>query len=170
MRFILGVLELTLRLCAAYYIFYYGISKPTQFQGAKMLHSTVREASNFDMMWAFFGTTQTYPIVIGSLQVLGAMLLIFRKTKLLGALLLTPIFLNIILLDILYEVPFGALITAVLIQAVLCIVLIQERQKIVNAFKSVLLKSNLKTSKRDVTIKYLIALSITLLVMFVLDK
>jgi hypothetical protein len=121
-------------------------------------------------MWAFFGTTQTYPIVIGSLQVLGAMLLIFRKTKLLGALLLTPIFLNIILLDILYEVPFGALITAVLIKAVLCIVLIQERQKIVNAFKSVLLKSNLKTSKRDVTIKYLIALSITLLVMFVLDK
>ncbi len=148
----LGLLELILRIIIACCVLYYGISKVTQFEGAKIVHSTVREASNFEMMWAFFGTTKEYPIFIGCIQAIGAILLVFRKTKLLAALLLTPVFLNIIILDILYEVPYAALTIAIVIQSVLLLIIIQQRKKITEAFQVLLIKNGSATiSKSAIT-------------------
>ncbi len=124
------IVETGIRIWAAFYIFIYGISKPTQFQGSKLIDVSIKEATEFEMMWAFFGTTKEYPIIIGSLQIVGAILLVFRKTKLFGALLLTPIFINIILLDIFYKVPFGALLNALIYQSIFIFIFIQQRKKI----------------------------------------
>lgn len=78
----------------------------------------ISEATNDEIMWTFFGTTREYPLIIGSVQIIGAVLLIFQRTKIIGAILLTPVFINIILLDILYEIDRGALLNAILFQLV----------------------------------------------------
>lgn len=124
------VLELALRIWAAFYVFIYGIGKWTQFEGAKSMSRLIKDASNSEIMWAFFGTTREYPIIIGLLQIIGAVLLVFQRTKIIGALLLTPIFINIILLDIFYKIHRGALLNAMLFQFVFFLVIFNERKQI----------------------------------------
>ena len=141
-KFVLDILENAIRIWTSFFILVYGIAKIMQFEGSKLLDVSIKDASKFEIMWAFFGTTREYPIIIGSLQIIGAILLVFRKTKLLGALLLTPIFLNIILLDILYDIPFGALLNAVIYQCVFLFVIIQQRKRITQTFKILLIEND----------------------------
>jgi len=54
------------------------------------------------LMWAFYGHFREMVIFIGSLEIVGALLLVFRRTWLLGAFVLLPVLLNILLLDIFY--------------------------------------------------------------------
>lgn len=125
-----SIFETGLRIWTACYVIIYGVAKSFQFQGAKLMEVSIKEASNAEMMWAFFGTTQAYPVIIGVLQVIGAILLIINRTKLIGALLLTPIFINIILLDVLYQIHLGALINAIIYQCVFIFIFIQQRARL----------------------------------------
>ena len=67
-----------------------------------------------DHLWAFFGQSYPFILVIGFIQIFGGVLLLFRKTRLLGVFLLIPVLLNIILLDIFYEIEAGPLQLATL--------------------------------------------------------
>lgn len=145
----LDLFELALRIWTAFFIFVYGVAKWKQFEGAKLMEIAIKDASEFQIMWAFFGTTKIYPLIIGSIQVTGAFLLLFRKTKLLGAVLLTPVFINIILLDILYNVNEGALLNAIIFQSVLILIFIQQRQKIIRIFRILLLEEDTVMTKKN---------------------
>jgi len=122
-----------------------------------MNHILIKNASEFEMMWAFFGTTKTYPIIIGFLQIIGGTLLLFRKTKLIGALFLTPVFINIILLDILYKVPLGALVNALFIQFVLIFIIFQQRRKIQQGVKILLINQDGSISFKNSAMQFLVA-------------
>lgn len=134
--FRLDLLELALRIWTAFFIFVYGVAKWKQFEGAKLIEVAIKDATEFQIMWAFFGTTKTYPLIIGGIQVIGAFMLLFRRTKLLGAVLLTPVFINIILLDILYKINQGALLNAIVFQSVFILIFVQQRKKIIQVFKT----------------------------------
>tara|TARA_R100000306_G_C4362405_1_gene135916 strand:- start:181 stop:711 length:531 start_codon:yes stop_codon:yes gene_type:complete len=168
--FTLDILETALRIWTAFYIFIYGMSKSTQFNGSKSVDISIRDATESDMMWAFFGTTKEYPLIIGALQILGAFLLIFRKTKLIGAVLLTPIFLNIIIIDIFYKIHPGALRNAIIFQSVLILIFILQRNKIIEIFKIMTL-SNDKTINIGITlIKFLISVIVAFLLYLIFNK
>ena len=141
-----------------------------QFEGSKLLEISIKDASKFEIMWAFFGATRTYPIVIGSLQIIGAILFVFRKTKLFGALLLTPIFLNIILLDILYSIPFGALLNALIYQCVFLFIIIQQRRKISKTFKILIIEDKKRISFGIAFGKFLLATIIAIILFFLFQK
>jgi hypothetical protein len=51
--------------------------------------------------------------VIGLIQIFGGVLLLFRRTRLVGVFILIPVLLNIILLDICYEIEAGPLTLAI---------------------------------------------------------
>lgn len=155
--FQLDLLELALRFWTAFFIFIYGIAKWKQFEGAKLLEIAIKDATEFQIMWAFFGTTKIYPLVVGSIQVTGAFLLLFRKTKLLGAVLLTPVFINIILLDILYKINEGALLNAIVFQSVLIFIFIQQRKKVVHVFQTLLLNEESDLTSKTKWIRFAIA-------------
>ena len=121
---------LSLRIVTALWIALYGVAKIWQFDGAIDRLTECEYTSDMQIMWAFFGTTLVYPLVIGAIQIFGSILIIFERTMLAGALILTPLFLNIILLDILYSVTIGALINAILYQFVLLVILYNERSKL----------------------------------------
>jgi len=165
-KFALDILENAIRIWTSFFILMYGIGKIMQFEGAKLLDVSIKDASKFEIMWAFFGTTREYPIIIGSLQILGAILFVFQKTKLIGALLLTPIFLNIIVLDILYNIPFGALLNAVIYQGVFLFIIIQQRKRIAKTFKILVIENGETMSVRTSVGKFILATILAILLFF----
>jgi len=66
-----------------------------------------------DHLWAFFGQSYSFILVIGFIQIFGGVLLLFGRTRLVGVFILIPVLLNIILLDIFYEIELGPLTLAV---------------------------------------------------------
>ena len=168
--FSFDLLELSVRIWTSFFLIIYGIGKLNQFEGAKQIDVLISDASGAQIMWAFFGTTQAYPIIIGSLQIIGAILLIFNRTKLVSALLLTPLFLNIIALDILYGIDKGALLNAIIYQSIFLFIIIQQRGKIKLIFNTLILKKEETTTLGTKLIKFLIALFIAILLFFGFQK
>ena len=168
--FTLDILETSIRIWTAFFIFIYGMSKSTQFEGSKLVDISIKDATEFEMMWAFFGTTKEYPIIIGCLQIIGAILLVFRKTKLFGAILLTPIFINIILLDIFYKIHFGALLNALIYQSVFIFIIIQQRKRIVEVFKTLIIENDKKISFGISIVKFIIAIILATILFFGFQK
>ncbi|MDH7446622.1 DoxX family protein [Aquimarina sp. 2201CG14-23] len=142
------ILERTLRYFVAFFIFVYGAAKPFQFGNRSDLPNTpVNELSGMELMWSFFGYSQTLPIIIGVLQVLGALLLLSQRTKIIGTLLLIPIMVNIVLFDVFYQVKTGATVNAIIFLMILLILLFFERNKMIQLFK-ILLSPSEKNPKR----------------------
>ncbi|SEK33619.1 DoxX-like family protein [Aquimarina amphilecti] len=135
------IIERTLRYFVAFFIFVYGAAKPLQFSNNNGFpDKLVSELTGMELMWSFFGYTQTIPIIIGILQVTGALLLLSQRTKIIGALLLLPIMTNIVLFDIFYQVNTGATINAIVFLIILIVLLFFEQNKMTQIFKILTLK------------------------------
>ncbi|MFD2562036.1 hypothetical protein [Aquimarina rubra] len=130
------ILERTLRYFVAFFIFVYGAAKPLQFGNKNGFpDKLVSELTGMELMWSFFGYTKTLPIIIGIIQVSGALLLLSQRTKIIGALLLIPVMINIVLFDVFYQVKTGATVNAIVFLSVLLILLIFEHRKMIQVFK-----------------------------------
>jgi hypothetical protein len=92
------------------------------------------EVGGFDLAWTFFGHSFGYILFIGGTQILGALLLLGERTKLLGAAILLPVLGNIIAIDFFFEIPRGALTSAVLYTLALGYVLFYNRERVGRAF------------------------------------
>ena len=81
--------------------------------------------SGEDLTWAFFGRSFPFFCLIGILQIAGACLLMFRRTRLFGAVFLLPVILNIVLLNIFYGFEMGDTVHAiVLFFGLVCLILV----------------------------------------------
>ncbi|MCE2995113.1 MAG: hypothetical protein ACK5RG_02325 [Cyclobacteriaceae bacterium] len=87
----------------------YGLFKmvPTQFEepSARMLVQMYGESSPMGLLWNFMGYSTAYQIFGGVAEVLGAVLLLFRRTTLLGALILVGVMANVVILNYCFDVP-----------------------------------------------------------------
>ena len=72
-----------------------------------MLDLPFRSFSGEDLTWAYFGHSYPYRFTIGALQIGGALLLLFHRTRLLGVFTLLPVLVNIVLIDYFYQMPVG---------------------------------------------------------------
>ena len=71
--------------------------------------TTLEQASAFEIGWTFMGYSFAYILFVGISQIVGAWLLLWNKTKLLGVTILFPILLNIIVFDLIFLDKKGAL-------------------------------------------------------------
>jgi len=135
----------------------YGIGKPLQFQNFKD-SINVNVSEGHKLMWTFYSYSLIYPIIIGVFEVVGGILLLFNRTRILGCVLLTVILSNIIIQDYVYEIK--ALNSAIYYQVLILIILIFDREKvkiiIANLFQS-------KKNNRNIT---LIILAFVIAVLF----
>ena len=105
----------------------YGIAKPIQFQGfTNPPNSGLSEGHQ--IMWTFYSYTKSYPIIIGVFEVIGAVAILFNRTRIFGCLLLTVILSNIIIQDYLYEII--ALSSAVFYQVLVLFILFFDFEKL----------------------------------------
>lgn len=97
------------------------------------------EVGSFDLAWTFFGYSFGYILFIGGSQLIGSLLLLFERTKILGAAMLVPILMNIIIVDYFYEISTGAMMSAISYFLAISFVLFNNRERIVEAVSKVLI-------------------------------
>jgi hypothetical protein len=97
-----------LRYISAFLLMGYGTSKLAHLQfhlNQALALRRVSSLTGYELTWFYYGYSRTYSIILGLTQVGGAVLLLFRKTALLGALAMLPVIVNILLIDILILPP-----------------------------------------------------------------
>jgi ABC-type multidrug transport system fused ATPase/permease subunit len=108
------------------------------------------------LVWAFFGKFYEFTVIIACMQATGAVLLLFRRTSLLGVIVLLPIFLNILLLDWFYNLGIGVNIYITLLSIATIYLLLLEYSRLKEFFfiaKSHLPVIEFKTSFRKNAIR-----------------
>ncbi|MFT5216051.1 MAG: hypothetical protein ACI83H_001168 [Glaciecola sp.] len=162
------IFEIVLRQCVFIILNIYAISKifGGQFYmkgklPAEIANITLGEASSFSLAWTFMGHSYFYILFVGFTQLLGAWLLLWNKTKLLGVLILTPIMVNIIIFDIIFLDVYPALANAIIVFLMLILILFFNKELISEAYQKIINSPiNLKVPLR----RKLITFGITILI------
>ena len=68
-------------------------------------------------------------LFIGIGEIVGALMLLFNRTKLIGTIILIPIMANVIVFDIFFLDKYGALASAILYFAMLLIILYINKER-----------------------------------------
>jgi uncharacterized membrane protein YphA (DoxX/SURF4 family) len=86
----------------------YGFAKVFLLQfsepGLAALMQRYGYGSPMGLAWTFTGFSPTYELVAGSLEVLGGMLLLFRRTSSLGALVIAGVMSNVVLMNYCFDI------------------------------------------------------------------
>jgi hypothetical protein len=97
------------RYAMAAWLLSYGFAKvpPMQFQppGADLLVRSYGESSPMGLLWTFMGFSPAYTMFAGLAELVPGLLLLFRRTTTLGALLGTATMTNVVALNFMYDVP-----------------------------------------------------------------
>lgn len=102
-------LEIYLRYWVATAMITYGLVKllPIQFPFPHLatLDERVGDMSPMGLMWAFMGYSRAYQCFAGGAELVGALLLLSRRTRAFGAFVLAGVLLNVVILNFCYDVP-----------------------------------------------------------------
>lgn len=102
-------LRLLVRFTLAFTMLSYGFAKvyPLQFMPPflSQLTETCGEASPMGILWTFMGTSTAYTRFCGLVEVTAGLMLLFRRTTVLGALVAAGAMLNVAVLNFCYDVP-----------------------------------------------------------------
>jgi hypothetical protein len=103
------VLRVALRLFLALEMIVYGTSKVLPVQFGTLLPSRlvtpVGELSPMGLLWTFMAASPCYTFFGGAAELLGGLLLVFRRTTLLGALVCAGVMTQVVMLNLCYDVP-----------------------------------------------------------------
>jgi len=126
-----------LRFGVAFLIISYGFAKLNGSQFTILsseLDKPMGQVSGFWLTWYYFGYSPIYGNFIGIVQIVGGILLMFRKTTLLGSCVLFPMVANIVLIDLFYGVDLDALLAAILILLALLGILFFHKEELLKLF------------------------------------
>jgi uncharacterized membrane protein YphA (DoxX/SURF4 family) len=96
----------------------YGIAKlaDIQFNPAYQPYAfadvSLELLSGFQLTWRFFGYSRVYQCAIGFAEVGAAVLLLSSRTATLGAVAFFPVIVNVVLVDLCYNIPADATLMA----------------------------------------------------------
>ena len=100
-------LQTLLRFFLAYTIMQYGAAKVLDVQfssNIETLDTRVADMRPMTVAWTFFGYSFSYEFFIGCSQIAAALLLLFRRTATLGAILMVTIMSNIVFVNFAFDV------------------------------------------------------------------
>ena len=133
---------LTLRWYLIWYMFSYGWSKLTMSQfgvhDPSILEEPLKNVNSFYIAWHLYGKSYFFNIVTGLLEIVAAILLIFNRTVLLGALMVLTVLGNILIIDIsftteIYGFALPVRILGMMLSALL--ILFYYKERIISVFK-----------------------------------
>jgi hypothetical protein len=111
-----------LRLYLAFMMFGYGFSKLFRVQfdepSLETLVQPIGDASPMGVVWLLMGLSPVYEVIAGLLELTAALLLCWRRTAAVGALLACVVMGNVVLLNYCFDVPVKLLSTHLLLMAV----------------------------------------------------
>ncbi|WKN31488.1 hypothetical protein PZB74_21295 [Porifericola rhodea] len=102
-------LSVVVRIYLGYFSILYGMVKVLKVQfGDYLLINLLTPLGDFSSMgllWNFMSFSPAYNVFVGLGEVIGGALLFFRKTTLLGAMILIAVFSNVVMLNFTFDVP-----------------------------------------------------------------
>jgi uncharacterized membrane protein YphA (DoxX/SURF4 family) len=115
-----------IRYYVAFTMINYGLIKvfKTQFPfpTTDRLSQSYGDSSPMGLLWTFMGYSTAYNIFAGLGEVVGGLLLLFRRTRLMGALIIIAVMSNVVMLNFAYDVPAKLFSMHLLFMATLIIV------------------------------------------------
>ena len=140
-----NVIELAARWYVFVFLNIYGIAKIAGGQFYRRGHlpegvanTMLRDAPAFDLAWTFMGYSFAYILFIGLAEVVGAWLLLWERTKLIGVLILLPIMINILVFDVIFLDKYGALASATIYTLLLGVILWINREPAMLALRALM--------------------------------
>ncbi len=110
-----------MRLCIGSSMLLYGMLKVFPYQMAfpslAVLNEPLGNASPMTLLWTLLGMNPLYEVLCGSIELLCGVLILFRRTALLGALLTAFVVSNVVLYNYFFDVPVKLFATHLLIMA-----------------------------------------------------
>jgi len=92
----------------------------TQFGTSYFNEDTlIGNASGFLLTWVYFGYSYAMACTVASIQIVGSLLLLFRRTVVAGCMLLLPVMLNIVLINVFYDIDPLAMLNACMFTIIL---------------------------------------------------
>jgi len=141
---------LILRWYLACFMIKYGWGKlaMTQFgvHNASILELPLKEVDNFYVAWHLYGRSEFFNISTGIMEIIGALLIIFNRTAILGALLILTILGQIFIIDISFTTDIRGYDLVVRILGMILsalLILVYYKERIIAAFN--ILTDNVST-------------------------
>ncbi|MGC1781612.1 MAG: hypothetical protein WA708_03745 [Acidobacteriaceae bacterium] len=128
-----------MRYLSAWLLFTYGLSKLAGVQFTlppNIAQRPIGSLSGFQLTWYYYSYSHVYGSILGLTQLAGGAMLLFRKTALLGAAIMTPVMANILMINLFFHIAVGAECTATFIFASMLALLWWERGAFVELFWS----------------------------------
>ena len=141
-------------------MFVYGGAKIIQFNGASGIDKNVSELTGMELMWAFYGYSKSFAVTLGIFEIIGGLLILIKRTRIIGCLFTSAILVNVIFQDIYFEVNRGALKAAILYQILILIILFLNREKLIRSIKTLLESNKIEQPKMKIFGKIVIAFAI----------
>jgi hypothetical protein len=133
---ILGLINGILTFAIAFHFSKWGLLKILRLHmttSLGLMEMPMNMVSGEKQLSHFFGQSYEIVCIIGLAEISGAVFILFRKTRLLGAIILLCLSANIIIIDILYKVQHPLPEAITLFVGVL-FVLFQDKEKVINFF------------------------------------
>lgn len=143
-------------------MFIYGGAKIIQFDGAFETNKRVSEMTGTQLMWAFYGYSKPFAVTLGIIEITSGILMLIKRTRIVGCLFVSTILINVILQDIFYDVNVGALRAALIYQLLIFFILYFNREKLIQSLTLLTSPYTFNQSRKSFFIKT--ALSIILFV------
>ncbi len=129
-----GFLRIYVRYYLACTMINYGLAKVFQLQfgppGMWRLVQPYGESSPMGLLWTFMGASGPYSVFGGLAEFIPGLLLFFRRTTTLGALMLTVVLINIVMINFCYDVPVKIYSCNLLLMTLF--LLLPERRRLAN--------------------------------------
>ncbi len=159
-----------LRYISAFLLFGYGLSKLAHLQfhlNESLAQRPITSLTGYELTWYYYGYSRAYACILGLTQVIGATLLLFRKTALIGALTMLPVMVNILLIDIFILPPdYGPAVPASIIFLSLVLLLWRDSQNLIQATWSTQLPEPIESRKVHLSIRAVIITTVLAMTAF----
>ena len=86
------------------------------------------------LTWFYFGHSHAFGIIIAMIQIIGGYLLLFRRTLLIGSIILFALLSNLTLINIFYQMNAGALLQSVVLTIGVLFLILLDYKKLVVFF------------------------------------
>ena len=126
-----------LRYWIAFLLIDFGFQKLFETNFALSYHindSLVYTLTGSELTWNYFGHSYGLSVILALFQIIGSILLLFRRTTLIGVTLLLPVVFNIVLINIFYQIGPITLFTSILISFGLLYLVYQQKVDIIGFF------------------------------------
>jgi hypothetical protein len=103
----------------------------------------VSDFNGFMLTWYYYGFSRTYGLIIAGCQIAAGILILFRKTERIGVILLLSFMVNIVLINVFYDIAYDAMMMSIKITLMGLFLLLTDW----NGFKNYFFKASLNNKK-----------------------